>query len=129
MTFLSGKFLFFVIAAVVFYFLVPLKHRWIVLLVSSMIFYASSGIRMVPFLLVTTAVVYGAARWIDSVYEKRLAYIKEQGPDRAEKKRLQQLDKKKCRRILAGAFVIVIGILVYCKAGSRLLSALSHVFE
>ena len=93
MTFLSGKFLFFVIAAVVFYFLVPLKHRWIVLLVSSMIFYASSGIQMVPFLLVTTAVVYGAARWIDSVYEKRLAYIKEQGPDRAEKKgrRLQAL--------------------------------------
>lgn len=129
MTFLSGKFLFFVIAAVVFYFLVPLKHRWIVLLVSSMFFYASSGIQMVPFLLVTTAVVYGAARWIDSVYEKRLAYIKEQGPDRAEKKRLQQLDKKKCRRILTGALVIVIGILVYCKAGSRLLSALSHVFE
>ena len=128
MTFLSGMFLFFMIATVALYFLIPLAYRWIVLLIASLVFYASAGPEKLPFILVTALVVYGAARWIDAVYEKQAAYIREHKPDRAEKKRLQQRDKKKCRMILNGALVIVIGLLFYCKAGARVAAALSYIF-
>ncbi|MDO4321660.1 MAG: MBOAT family O-acyltransferase [Lachnospiraceae bacterium] len=129
MTFLSGMFPIFLICTVVLYFLVPLAYRWGVLLAASLIFYVSAGLEKLPFLLVTALVVYGAARWIDFVYESRAEYIREYKPDRGEKKRLQQQDKKKCRRILNGALIIVIGLLVYCKAGARAAAALSSVFS
>jgi D-alanyl-lipoteichoic acid acyltransferase DltB (MBOAT superfamily) len=127
MTFLSGNFLIFMIAAVALYFVFPLAHRWMALLAVSLVFYALSGPEKLPFLLVTTLVVYGAARWMDAVYESRAAYLAENKVDRAAKKELQKQDKKKCRRILNAALVIVLGILVYCKAGNRIAAALGSV--
>lgn len=119
---------FFLIAVVFLYFVAPLSYRWIVLLGASLVFYASAGLEKLPFLVMTALIVYGAALWINSVYENRAVYLEKHAPDRAEKKKLQQQDKKKCRRILNGALVLVIGLLVYCKVGERAAAALAHVF-
>lgn len=147
MTFLSGMFFVFVGIAAVLYFAAPLRYRWLVLLAASLVFYGAAGLEMIPFLLATALVVYAAARRIDAVYERRAAYLQEHETgrtntdgkkdcepagarrkiDRAEKKRLLQADKRRCRRILNAALVIVLGILVYCKAGARAAAAISHV--
>lgn len=128
MTFLSGMFLVFVAGTIVAYFAVPLRVRWMVLLAASIVFYVSSGIIKLPFLLAATLAAYGAARWMEQVYAVQDNWIRENAPDAAEKKKRIIQGKKKCRRILAAALVFIIGILVYCKAGARLIGAFGRIF-
>lgn len=58
MNFVSFTFLSFLILVFFLYFLVPKKHQWIVLLISSYAFYLFSGFKTVIFLIVATFVVF-----------------------------------------------------------------------
>lgn len=128
MTFLSGIFFVFLLLTVAAYFIVPLGVRWIVLLVASLIFYISSGIEMVPFLLAAALISYLAALSMSRIYEREAAWVKETSPAREEKRAHMLESKRACRRILITALVPVIGILVYTKAAGRILAAVNLVF-
>lgn len=67
MSFISATFIVFFMAVILLYYLTPLKYRWVLLLIASYGFYLSSGVKVMLFLLFTTAVVYGGARWMESV--------------------------------------------------------------
>ena len=56
------EFLLFVEVAAVGYYLIPKKYQWLWLLVFSYIYYASSGVKLLLFLVYTTGTTYAAGR-------------------------------------------------------------------
>ena len=72
MSLVSNVFLIFVFAAVLFYYLVPAKLKWIVLLVFSYIYYLAGGVRYLFFILYSTIVVYLFGLWIDHLQKKEV---------------------------------------------------------
>lgn len=71
MSFVSTEFLLFVAIAAAGYYLIPKKFQWMWLLLFSYIYYASSGIKFLFFLLFTTLTTYGAAIWIEHVNQQQ----------------------------------------------------------
>ena len=70
MSLISMEFLTFVAVAVIGYYLVPKRYQWVWLLAFSYIYYASSGMKYLVFLLYTTVVTYGTARMIYGADQK-----------------------------------------------------------
>ena len=70
MSLISMKFLTFVAVAVIGYYLIPKRYQWVWLLAFSYIYYASSGMKYLVFLLYTTVVTYGTARMIYGADQK-----------------------------------------------------------
>ena len=70
MSLISMEFLTFVAVAVIGYYLIPKKYQWVWLLAFSYIYYASSGMKYLVFLLYTTVVTYGTARMIYGADQK-----------------------------------------------------------
>ena len=79
MSLISMEFLTFVAVAVIGYYLIPKRYQWVWLLAFSYIYYASSGMKYLVFLLYTTVVTYGIARMIygaDQKFAKQKEKIK-----------------------------------------------------
>ena len=79
MSLISMEFLTFVAVAVIGYYLIPKRYQWVWLLAFSYIYYASSGMKYLVFLLYTTVVTYGTARMIygaDQKFAKQKEKIK-----------------------------------------------------
>lgn len=72
MSLISMEFLLFVLAAAVGYYLIPKKYQWLWLLVFSYIYYASSGVRLLVFLVYTTGTTYAAGRFLEKAEQKEL---------------------------------------------------------
>ena len=70
MSLISNAFIIFVLAAVVCYYLVPAKVRWIILLIFSYIYYLAGGVRYLFFILYSTIVVYLFGLAIDRMQQK-----------------------------------------------------------
>lgn len=116
MTITSVSFLLFLLLSVLAFYLCPVKHRWIVLLVSSICFYlVAGGVQFLPFIVFTSLVVWLCGRQIGRLYQQQDGDLKEAGPDRAAKKKIKETYKKKARRILLLALVLCVGILCVTK--------------
>lgn len=70
MSLISNLFILFVAAAVILYYLAPMKYRWICLLVFSYLYYISGNAKYLFFLLFSTAVTYLCALQIDRMQQK-----------------------------------------------------------
>ena len=64
MSILSVRFLLFAAGLMILYFALPKRFQWWVLLVFSLGFYALGGMRNVPFILLTSLSVWGAALYV-----------------------------------------------------------------
>lgn len=116
MTITSVSFLLFLLLSVLAFYLCPVKHRWIVLLVSSVCFYlVAGGVQFLPFIVFTSLVVWLCGRQIGRLYQQQDGDLKEAGADRAAKKKIKETYKKKARRILLLALVLCVGILCVTK--------------
>lgn len=124
MTFLSGIFFVFIFTTFLLYFCIPLRFRWIVLLAASIVFYLSSGASQILFILISSLAVYGAARWMDMVYDKQDEELKVPEISREQKKERKLSDRKKCRRILNVSVFLLILVLIYCKIGHWFITTL-----
>lgn len=67
MSLISMKFVVFVAAAVFGYYVIPKRFQWMWLLLFSYIYYASSGVKFLFFLLFSTLTTYGAGRLLYAV--------------------------------------------------------------
>ena len=65
MSFLSMKFLLFLVAAVAGYYVIPRQLQWVWLLIFSYIFYLASGPAAVVFILTTTATTFLGGLWLE----------------------------------------------------------------
>ena len=102
---------------VLIYFITPIRRRWIILLISSLLFYASWGVEMLPFIVCSTLVVYVAAILIDKKYRAAEIYGDDHSfTNKEEKTVYQRKVKKRCRDILFSAVIFMFLVLIYFKA-------------
>ena len=114
----------FMALAVLIYFVTPGKHRWKALLVISAVFYATWGIGKLPIILAESWAAWMAARRITVRYRQadekaRLC------TDRQEAKKIRDQAKKAGKADLTAAAALLIGFLVFLKAGSLMGDALA----
>jgi alginate O-acetyltransferase complex protein AlgI len=128
MSFISPEFIAFILVCAIVYFCVPKRGRWIVLLVSSYMFYLFSGFIAFFFILFTTVSTFYTGKFLGRANEAYAALPKEE-LSREEKKKLKSDVQKKKRRILVAALLANFGILAFIKYfdyGMNLIDSLFH---
>ena len=73
MSLISNIFIIFILTAVICYYVVPSKIKWVVLLIFSYIYYLAAGVRYLFFILYSTVVVYLFGRIIDHMQSKNVS--------------------------------------------------------
>ena len=114
MSLISMEFLIFVGIAVIGYYLIPKRFQWICLLIFSYIYYASSGIKILFFLLYTTITTYGTGRLLDRVNHKELP---------------RNEAKSRKRRILIGCLLLNFGMLAVLKYTNFAIENVNAIFH
>lgn len=117
MIFTSFSFLLFLTCVTAGYFLCPVKYRWGVLLAASIVFYCLADVKFLPFILVTSAVSFLTAKFIQKENDACAVRAKEL-ESKAEIKELKENTKKKCKRMLQVALILIIGYLALTKFGN-----------
>lgn len=127
MSLISMEFLMFVGIAVIGYYLIPRRFQWIWLLTFSYIYYASSGIKILFFLLFTTITTYGAGRLLDKVNKETVI------PDSEEniglRKKVLKNHKIRKRRILVGCLLLNFGMLAVLKYMNFAIENVNAIFH
>ena len=115
-----------IITAIV-YFVFPLKHRWLVLLASSIFFYVKSGLIGTSVMLGACLVVWYVALKLDKKIEENKLYLSEH-PDisKDEKKKLKAALQKDKRKVLSLGLVLCFACLFFFKYLNTLLG---HTFD
>ncbi|MDE7242464.1 MAG: MBOAT family protein [Oscillospiraceae bacterium] len=94
MSFTSGTFIVFVLTALVVYYLVPQRFRWVVLLLASYGFYFTGGAGAMGYLLFITLTTYLAGRVLGALNEKR------KGLPATDKAGLERVKRRKKQVVL-----------------------------
>lgn len=134
MLFTSYEFLAFLALVFLAYYLLPKRVQWIVLLVSSYVFYALSGAEYLIFIAVTTVSSWLVARRIGVINERAAAYVEanRETMDKEARKAYKAREKKKSLRVLSVGLVLNFGILAVLKyTGFAVvnINALLHLFS
>lgn len=99
----GAGFLLFLALAAGAYYLLPKKHRWLVLLAASAFFYLAYSVRAGAYLLATITLTFAAARGMEVLRRREREELDKWPEDRsAVKKR----GKRRRRMVLAGALVL-----------------------
>ena len=114
MSFVSTGFVFFCALAVLIYYIVPQKAKWIVLLTASYIFYALNNFKAIIFIFSSTLASYICSLCISKIADKYDVILKTI-EDKAERKKLKAKCKSKKKVIAAIGLIFCIGILVIIK--------------
>ena len=111
------RFFIFAIILIIVYFVVPKKAQWIVLLVSSLVFYGLAGIENSFFILITATTTFFAAWWIEDQNKKCKAWLKEHKETlpKEERKAYKQKSVSKRKAVLIITLVINFGLLCFFK--------------
>ncbi len=113
MSLLSFRYLVFVAAGLLIYYLIPKKFRWIVLLVMSVGFYASAGVFALIFVGVSILSVWAAALFFGKVDSKTKALLK--GEEIDKRKAIKNQQQKKKRVLLWSVLILNLGVLFLMK--------------
>ncbi|MCH5190765.1 MAG: MBOAT family protein [Oscillospiraceae bacterium] len=111
---------------VVIYSIFPKKLRWLVLLISSYIFFWAISGKLIIYLLFTTLSVYSVGLWISALQKKRASLLKES--EKEEKKAIKAKYLKKLRFTVAVAIVTNISILAVLKYSSFFVGNINDIF-
>lgn len=131
MSYTSISFIVFVALTILAYFALPLKkYKWVVLLVSSYIFYLFAGYKYVAFILFTTISTYVIARWLEmmSLQSKEVLRANKKEWDRETKKQFKAKTKRNKRLVMALCLVLNFGILAFLKYYNFFAGSLNDVF-
>lgn len=116
MTITSLGFIAFLMVLFLVFYICPVKFRWVILLLGSILFYVLAGaVEFLPFIILTSFVVWFSALRISRLYGKQEHELQLAGTDKAQKKQIRQKYKKKAKLILVLALFVSIGILVLTK--------------
>ena len=117
MAFVTLAFMLFVAATAACYFLFPLKHRWIVLLVASYIFFWINSQWLVVVIFAATLITFLIGRWITAINEKSKKQLQERAEDLTPQRRkaIKAAAKKKSRAVLVLGIVLVLSFLLVLK--------------
>ncbi len=111
MSFISLQFALFVAICLVVFYVCPKRFRWVVLLVASYVFYAICSLKVIGYIIITTATTYLAGRMIENIAVYQRSYIKEHSElTREQKKEFKSKCKNKQRIFLWSCIAINIGM-------------------
>ena len=131
MSYASINFIAFVTLTVLAYFALPLKkHKWVILLISSYVFYLFAGYKYIAFIVFTTASTYGIALWLDRIsrQSKETLQTNKKDWDRETKKQFKNKTKRNKRLVMALCLVLNFGILAFLKYYNFFAGSLNDVF-
>ena len=120
----SIKFVVFAALVVFLYYIVPLKKRWIVLLVSSYIFYFLSSKYLIVFILLSTLSIYLSGILIGK-QDDLLASCE----DKEKKKELKVKVKKRKKLILTLGILFNVGILLVLKYSNFFITTVNSIVK
>lgn len=126
----SLKFILFVILVIIAYFVTPKKYKWVILLLSSYIFYWMNSNRLIVFILITTVSIYFLGLILGRI-NKKLA-LESQNIEKEEKKKLKEKAKKRQKMIVFIALVInlgILGVIKYFNFFSGNINGLLNLFQ
>lgn len=115
MPLLSVSFIALLVGVFIVYYLIPQRHRWMVLLLASMVFYIAAGAGSLVYMLATSAAVYAAALYMQRVADAQKAYLKANKLSREEKAALRAKNRRKRKGALLGALLVSLGLLCFFK--------------
>lgn len=117
MAFTSLYFLCFLAIVIGLYYAVPIKNRWIVLLLASYAFYLLSSPKTFVFLLFTTAVTFGGGKAIGKKNAAYQDWLNSPGVERTreQKKAKKALNQKQKKKWVAAVLIINFGVLAGVK--------------
>ncbi|MBS5570370.1 MAG: MBOAT family protein [Clostridiales bacterium] len=117
MLFTSLSFLCFLALLFLVYYFVPLRFRWMLLLLCSAVFYAFAGLSGFLFLGATVLSTYAAGYRIGKVQEKQAGWLSADGKaaSREERKAYKETCKKRMRLFLVPCLLFNFGILAVLK--------------
>lgn len=117
MTLTSESFFIFVFLLLVLYYLFPLKHRWMILLLGSFAFYGIVCLKYMPFILLTILTTYGGALWLERFSASRRAELKAHKEDWAKEQRaaFKAQTVRRKRWIMLAVLLLNFGILAVLK--------------
>ena len=113
MNLLSYSFLFFLLATLFIYYIVPKKIQWILLAVANTVFYAFTGIGNLIFIFTNALVTFACANIVSSFNSNLKAKKKELDKEQLKTEKHKTLIKK--RLVLISMLFINVGVLVYLK--------------
>lgn len=117
MSFIDYIFIPFLFLSINLYFCVPLKWRWFLLLINSLVFYCSWGILLLPFVAGAVLLSWGTALLIERKYLQLDQDLKVGiGTDKAEQNKQKQKVKKQCKYLVW----IAVSILIVMLAASKM---------
>lgn len=131
LSYASINFIAFVALTVLAYFVLPnKKYKWVVLLISSYVFYLFAGYKYVAFILFTTVSTYAIARWIDRISQqsKETLQINKKEWSRETKKSFKAKIKRNKRLAMALCLILNFGILAFLKYFNFFAGSLNDVF-
>lgn len=117
MELISIKFALFVLLALFIYYIVPKRHRWIVLLSASYAYYLIICNKYIIYMMITTLTTYIGGILIDNLCKKQKEVIKEHKLewDKEQKKAYKKKNLDTRRFIMIAVLVINFGILGFLK--------------
>lgn len=127
MSVVSYLFLFFLLAVIVVYYIVPKKCQWIVLLAASIVFYAYAGVGYLLIVLSTALVVYFFSLQIQKNLDKQAELL--EGVDRKEGRKIKNEMRDKRKKTLKMALVVVILVLAVFKGSSFVIENINAVLK
>ena len=118
---------FFLPAVALLYSIVPKKYRWIVLLLSSYIFFFSISQALILYLVFTTLLTFGVGLLLSRINDRKTQMLKE--CEKSEKKQIKNAFAKKQSLVVAVAVIINIGLLALLKYTRFFMGNINDVFE
>lgn len=115
MLFTSYQFALFVLILFVFYYFIPKKYQWVLLLIGSYYFYAYAGVSYLFYFATTTISTYVISQRIKKLKEKRKIYLKEHALNRQEKKAYKAQVKTRLWHYLLICLLFNFGVLAIVK--------------
>ena len=127
MLFTSLAFFIFLAITLIFYYALPKKCQWVVLLVASLVFYISFSWKFLFFIISTIVTVYGATRGIDKVNTEQEKYLAENELDLEQKKNYKAKNKKKKKLYITLCILFNIGILFVLKYANFVIASFQGI--
>ena len=127
MSFISIKYIAFLIISVLLYYIVPKKYKWVILLASSYVFYYLSSKSLLIFLLISTLSIYAAGLIIDR--ENLKVKLLGANLEKDEKKILKNNAKKHKKAVVFAMILVNFGILLVLKYSGFFCKNINHLLE
>ncbi|MBQ9046379.1 MAG: MBOAT family protein [Solobacterium sp.] len=117
MSFVSLSFIAYISVVILLYFIVPKRIQWVVLLVSSYVFFFINSKWLVFLLFFETLITFLTGIALERIRlgnEQKIISLKE-ALSKEEKKKIQSKGKKDQKKVLAAGIILILGILVCLK--------------